>query len=159
MAKILVCYYSRTGNTQRMAEAVGQAAREVEGTEVDVLPVGKVTPRDLLKYDAIAMGSPTYYGSMAAELKTLIDESVSLHGQLAGKVGAAFGSSANVGGGNETTVLDILKALLIHGMVIQGMAIGDHYGPVAIGAPDDRAAKQCSNMGRTMAELAVRLHG
>jgi len=109
MAKILVCYYSRTGNTQRMAEAVGQGAREVAGVDVDVLPVGKVTAGDLLKYDAIAMGSPTYYGSMAAELKTLIDESVAFHGQLQGKVGAAFASSANVGGGNETTVMDILK--------------------------------------------------
>jgi len=159
MAKILVCYYSRTGNTEKMAKAIGQAAGEVPGAEVDVLPVGKVGAGDLRKYDAIAMGSPTYYGSMAAELKTLIDESVAIHGQLEGKVGGAFSSSANVGGGNETTVMDILKALLIHGMVIPGMARGDHYGPVAIGEPDDRATAQCANMGRTLAELAVKLHG
>jgi NAD(P)H dehydrogenase (quinone) len=159
MAKILVCYYSRSGNTERMAEAVGEGAREVAGAEVDVLPVGKLTARDLLGYDAIAMGSPTYYGSMAAELKTLLDESVAFHGQLQGKVGGAFASSANVGGGNETTVMDILKALLIHGMVVPGRSDGDHYGPVAIGAPDERASKQCAAMGRVVAELAVKLHG
>ena len=78
---------------------------------------------------------------------------------MKGKVGGAFSSSANIGGGNETTILDLLKALLIHGMVVQGMPNGDHYGPVAIGAPDDRAKAQCANFGRAMAELAVKLHG
>jgi len=159
MAKMLVCYYSRTKHTEHMAEAVGEGAREVSGAEVEVLPVGNVAARDLLGYDAIAMGSPTYYGTMAAELKQLLDESVAFHGQLEGKVGGAFASSANVGGGNETTVMDILKALLIHGMVVQGRSSGDHYGPVAIGAPDERATSQCADMGRVMAELAVKLHG
>jgi len=159
MAKILVCYYSRSGNTRQMAEALGAAAGGVQGVEVQVLPVGKVGAKDLRDYDAIVMGSPSYYGSMAAELKTLIDESVSVHGQLAGKVGAAFASSANIAGGNETTVMDILRALLIHGMVVQGIATGDHYGPVAIGAPDERSLSQCEAFGRAVAELAVRLHG
>lgn len=159
MAKILVCYYSRTKHTENMAKAVAAAAGQVDGADVDLLPIGKVAAGDLLGYDAIVMGSPTYYGSMAAELKQLIDESVAFHGRLAGKVGGAFASSANVGGGNETTVLDILKALLIHGMVIPGMATGDHYGAVAIGDPDDRARAQCANLGRTVAELTVKLHG
>lgn len=159
MAKMLVCYYSRTKHTEHMAEAVGEGAREVSGAEVEVLPVGNVAARDLLGYDAIAMGSPTYYGTMAAELKQLLDESVAFHGQLEGKVGGAFASSANVGGGNETTVLDILKALLIHGMVIQGTASGDHYGPVAIGDIDERSRTECLKLGKTVAELAVKLHG
>ena len=159
MAKMLVCYHSRTQHTAHMAEAIGQAAAEAKGMEVDVLPVGKVEPRDLLDYDAIILGSPTYYGTMAAELKALIDESVAFHGQLAGKVGGAFASSANVGGGNETTVTDILHALLIHGMVVLGVASGDHYGPVAIGDLDDRARQQCSRYGVAVAELTARLHG
>lgn len=159
MAKMLVCYYSRTKHTEHMAELIGRAAEGVEGVEVDVLPVGKVAAADLLAYDAIIMGSPTYYGSMAAELKTLIDESVKHHGQLKGKIGAAFASSANIGGGNETTILDILKALLIHGMIVQGLPNGDHYGPVAIGDPDERASRQCANLGRSVAELAEKLHG
>ena len=159
MAKMLICYYSRTGNTEHMAEAVADGARKLKGIDVDLKPIGKVQARDLLGYDAIVMGSPTYYGSMAAELKQLIDESVAFHGQLAGKVGGAFSSSANVGGGNETTVMDILKAMLIHGMVVQGRASGDHYGPVAIGEMDNRAKTQCMDMGKTVAELAVKLHG
>jgi NAD(P)H dehydrogenase (quinone) len=159
MAKMLVCYYSRTKHTEHMAEAIGKAAGQVPGLEVKVLPVGKVTAKALLDYDAVVLGSPTYYGSMAAEMKQLIDESVAFHGQLQGKVGGGFSSSANVGGGNETTVLALLKALLIHGMVVQGMPTGDHYGPVAIGDLDERSEKQCSDYGRTVAQLAVRLHG
>lgn len=159
MAKMLVCYYSRTKHTEHMAEAIGKAAAEVDGVEVDVLPVGKVVAKGLPDYDAIVLGSPTYYGTMAGELKTLIDESVVFHGRLSGKVGGAFASSANIGGGNETTIMDILRALLIHGMVVSGMAKGDHYGPVAIGDLDERSAKQCADYGRAVAELAVRLHG
>ncbi len=159
MAKILICYYSRTGHTEHMAGEVAEGAKAVEGTEVDVRPVGKIEPREMLDFDAIVMGSPTYYGSMAAELKKLLDDSVAFHGKLNGKVGAAFASSANVGGGNETTVMDIIKALLIHGMVVQGSPGGDHFGPVAVGDPDDRSREECHKFGRIAAELAVKLHG
>jgi len=159
MAKILIVYYSRTGNTQEMAQKVETGAAEVSGVEVVCRSVEKVKAQELLDYDGIIMGSPVYYGTMAAELKELIDASVKIHGQLAGKVGAAFASSANIGGGNETTVMDLLKALLIHGMVVPGRAEGDHYGPVSIGKPDDRAKGQCRNMGQMVAELTVKLWG
>jgi NAD(P)H dehydrogenase (quinone) len=159
MAKMLIAYYSRTKHTEHMAGAIAEGARQVSGLTVEVRPVAKVQPRDLLDYQAIVIGSPTYYGSMAAEVKKLIDESVAFHGQLAGKVGGAFASSANVAGGNETTILDILNALLIHGMVIQGVHSGDHYGPVAIGDLDDRARGNCLAYGKAVGELAVRLHG
>lgn len=159
MARVLVGYYSRTEHTAHMAEAVGEGARGEKGAKVEVKPVAEIAAGDLLGYDAIVLGSPTYYGSMAAEVKKLIDESVKFHGKLSGKVGGAFSSSANVGGGNETTVLDILKAMLIHGMVVQGSASGDHYGPVAIGDLDDRSKKECLKLGRTVAALAVKLHG
>jgi uncharacterized protein YqeY len=96
---------------------------------------------------------------VAAEVKRLIDDSVAFHGQLAGKVGGAFSSSANVAGGNETTVMAILQCLIIHGMVIQGLHTGDHYGPVTIGDLDDRAKSNCLQYGKAVAELAVRLHG
>lgn len=94
---------------------------------------------------------------MAAEIKKLLDDSVKFHGKLEGKIGAAFASSANVGGGNETTILDILNAMLIHGMIIQGDPQGDHYGAVAIGAADSRAAKQCARLGSRLAKLAKRI--
>lgn len=157
MPKMLIGYYTRTRHTEHMAAAIAEGAKQNGGVEVDVKPVSQIHAKDLLAYDAIILGSPTYYGSMAAELKKLLDDTVAFHGQLAGRVGGAFASSANVGGGNETTILDILNALLIHGMAIQGMHSGDHYGPVAIGDVDDRARKICVTYGKMLAALTLKL--
>lgn len=158
MAKILVIYYSRSGNTKKMAELIVDGIKK-EGLEVALKDVKDVVVDELLNYAGIVIGSPTYYGTMSAEIKKLLDDSVKFHGKLDGKVGAAFSSSANVGGGNETTILDILNALLIHGMVIQGDPRGDHYGPVSIGAPDERASKQCIKLGERVAKLVKRISG
>ncbi len=157
MPKVLITYYSRSGNTEQMAQAVAAGAKQVKGAEVEVKPVEELSPDDLLKPDAIIMGSPVYYGTMAAELKSLIDQSVKHHGKLVGKVGGAFASSGGPGGGNETTVLDIIKAQLVHGMIVQGDSGGDHYGPIAVGAPDERSRKECQKLGRRVAELVLRL--
>jgi NAD(P)H dehydrogenase (quinone) len=155
-SSVLILYYSRTGNTRRMAELVAEGAEEVGG-EVTLKEAENTRAEELLEYDAIILGSPVYYGSMAAEMKKLLDDSVEFHGRMEGKVGAAFASSANIGGGNETTVLNMLNALLIHGMVVQGNPAGDHYGPVSIGAPDARVEKQCRELGRRTVQLAEKL--
>ena len=157
MVKVLVVYYSRTGNTKKMADAVGEGASAVSNVQVEVKAVENTTPDHLLAADGVIFGSPVYYGSMAAPLKELFDKSVCHHQKLAGKVAAAFASSGAVHGGNETTIMDILKACLIHGMVIQGRAGGDHYGAVAINAPDETAQEDCRDLGRRAAELTARL--
>ena len=156
MAKILVAYYSKGGNVKKMAEFVAKGVKE-EGCEVSVKTVENVLPDELVNYDGFIFGSPTYYGQMAAQVKKLFDDSVILHGKLEGKVGGAFTSSANIGGGNETTILSILQAFLIHGMIIQGTSKNDHYGPVAIGSPDARAEKQCISLGKRVAKLAKKV--
>jgi len=156
MARVLVAYYSRTGKTERMAGAVADGVRGV-GLEVDLKSVQEVAAADLLQYEGLIFGAPTYYGTIPWEMKKLVDESVQFHGQLLGKVGGAFASSANIAGGNETTILDILKIFLIHGMIIQGAAQGDHYGPVSVGAPNDRSLPQCAALGRRVGELVKRL--
>jgi len=158
MSRILVVYYSRSGNTKKMAELIAEGVKK-EGTEAVLRDVKDIKPQDLLKYEGIVVGSPTYYGSMAAPIKELFDESVAFHASLEGKVGAAFSSSANVGGGNETAILDILNAMLIHGMIIQGDPKGDHYGPVAIGAPDNRSSAECLRLGSRVAKLVKKIFG
>ena len=146
MAKGIVIYYTRSGNTKEMAELIATSMNE-SNLPTECKPVDKVKAEDLLNYDAIVIGSPTYYGQMAAPLKELIDETVSHHGALDGKVGAAFSSAANIGGGNETTITVIINMMLIHGMIVQGDPQGDHYGPVSIGKPDDRVISQCNRRG------------
>jgi len=159
MAKILILYYSRSGHTQTLAEAVRDGAATAAGAEVDFKPVAEIEAGQLVGYDAIVIGSPVYYGTMAWEIKKLLDESVTFHGKLDGKVGGAFCTSANLAGGNETCVLDILNACLVHGMVVKGIHRGDHYGPVAVNDPDDRALRHGRDYGAMVAELAVKLHG
>lgn len=156
--KMLICYYTRSGNTKKMAYLIQKGAM-AEGIGVDTKDVKEVQVSDLLEYDAIVLGSPTYYGLPAAQIKELIDKSNKYHGKLQDKVGGAFTSSYNIGGGNETTVLALLEALLIHGMVICGDHKGDHYGPVAIEGPDERAEKICVSYGKRLAKLTKKLHG
>ena len=158
MAKILICYYSRSGNTKKMAYLIQKGVME-EDVEFDTKEVKDVRVDDLKDYDGIIVGSPTYYGGPAAQVKDLLDKSIKYHGKLQDKVGGAFSSSASVGGGNETTVLSILQSLLIHGMVVCGDSSGDHYGPVSIEEPNARAEKNCIRYGKRVAKLTKQLHG
>ena len=158
MPKALVIYYSRSGHTAKMAEALSEGISKAK-VSVTLVEAEKAKVDDLKEADAIIVGSPCYYGSMAGQLKSFLDESVSLHGKLEGKVGGAFASSGMLGGGNETTVLSMVNALLIHGMVVPGNARIGHYGPVAIGAPNDKALEECRTYGKRIGDLTQKLFG
>ena len=158
MAKILVAYYSLSGHTKKMAELIVEGIKKENTVEAALKNVEELKVDELLDYQGIIIGSPVYYGSMAAPIKKLFDDSVKFHTKLDGRIGGAFSSSANIGGGNETTILYILNAMLIHGMIIQGDPRGDHYGPVAIGAPDERSQKQCLRYGQRIAQLVKKLY-
>ncbi len=154
MTNILVTYFSKTGNTQKMAEAVGEGVKQANAN-VDILSVDEIDdPGNLINYDGIIIGSPTYFGILATPIKKFIDDSIKVHGKLDGKIGGAFASSGIQGGGAESTVLSINQALLVHGMVIPGFSKISHYGPVTIGAPDDRAISECKQLGERVATLA-----
>ena len=156
MSTILIAYYSRTGHTKEMAQKIAEGARET-GAQVELASIENVKVETLKKYAAIVLGSPDYYGTMAAQVKKLLDDSVQLHGELAGKVGGAFASAATIGGGGETTVLSMIQGLLVHGMIVAGMAAGDHYGPISLNAPDDRSTRQCHSYGVMIAGLVKRI--
>ncbi|MEO0105849.1 MAG: NAD(P)H-dependent oxidoreductase [candidate division WOR-3 bacterium] len=158
MFRALVGYYSRTGNTKKMAQAIAIGIKK-EGLSVDLFPLNKIKPKDLLKYELIVLGSPTYYGLMAGEMKRFIDETVRYHGKLSGKVGGAFTSSGGIAGGGETTILSILYAFLIHGMIIVGEADSYHYGQVSIGKPDKRIIVSCELYGHKLARLTKIIFG
>jgi len=156
MATGLVIYYTRSGNTKTMAQTIADAMNQA-GLSTTCKSVTDCKVADVLAADAIVVGSPTYYGRPAAAIAAFFDETVSKHGKLDGKVGAAFSSSANIGGGNETTILELINTMLIHGMTVQGDPQGDHYGPVSIGKPDERVISQCQRRGKRVAELTLKL--
>jgi len=160
MSKVLVVYHSRSGNTAKMAKAVGEGAKKA-GADLVLKEVKDTNLEDLTGSDGIVLGAPTYFGTLSAEMKGLIDNSVKLRGKLEGKIGAAFTSSGSISGGNETTIISMIQAMLIHGMIITGDPIetGGHYGAVSIGAPDDDALNTCTQLGERVAELADKLVG
>jgi len=157
MVKILVVYDSKTGNTEKMAFAVAEGAEQLEGVKASIKKVDKTNLKDLLDADGIIVGSPTYYGQMSAKLKALIDESVKIHGKLEGKVGAAFTSSGGTATGAETTILSILQAMLVHGMIVQGRSDDKHYGAAAIGSPSEKELELCKELGKRVASLIKKL--
>ena len=158
LAKVLVVYDSKTGNTQKMAEAIAEGARTT-GQGITLKNVKEAILKDLEEANGIILGSPTHFGTMSDDLKKFIDESVKIRGRLEGKVGAAFTSSGSTGGGNETTLISMIQAMLIHGMVVCGDPIetGGHYGVVAIDKPDEEALQACKKLGERVGRLASRI--
>jgi len=157
MAKILIVYDSRTGNTEKMAMAVAEGAEKMKNVEAVVKKAEETKAEDLVDADGIIMGSPTYYGSMSGKLKTLIDESVKVHGELDGKVGGAFTSSGGIASGAETTLLSIVQAMLVHGMIVQGRSDEKHYGAAAVGRLKDKGIESCKDLGKRVASLVTKL--
>jgi NAD(P)H dehydrogenase (quinone) len=157
MPSVLVTYDSQSGNTEKAAVLVAEGARQVEGIDCVLKRVDEVSLDDLSKADGIIVGSPTYYGTMSAKIKALLDKSVELHGKLQGKVGAAFTSSGGTATGAETTILSILQGLLIHGMIVQGTPHAQHYGLAVVGAPKEKDKDMCIEFGARIAKLTVKI--
>jgi len=145
--KVLVVYYSMYGHIHRMAEAVAEGAKEVEGAEVEMCLVPETLPEEVLKMmgaleaqkafaqvpvctvdklgeaDAIIFGSPTRFGNMCGQMRQFLDATGKLwaEGALVGKVGSVFTSSNTQHGGQESTILSFHLTLLHLGMVIVGL--------------------------------------
>jgi len=158
MAKILIIYQSKTGNTERMSEAV-EAGVKREGVSVIRKKIEITTLEDLLGPQGIIIGTPTYFAATTTQIKKLVDESIKYFPKLEGKVGAAFASSGDLGGGGETAILDVLRAFLVHGMIVPGFTSGGHYGPVSVGSPDEERKKVCTEFGARVARLVKQLYG
>lgn len=156
--KVLIVYDSKTGNTEKMAQAVAEGVKE-EKVDFEVKKVNDASVDMLPEIDGLILGSPVYYGQPTGKLKEFIDASVKYHGKLEGMVGGAFASSGGSHSGGETTVIALLEALLIHGMVVQGTSSTSHYGPVSVGAPNKAATEACKKLGQRVARLVKKLHG
>jgi len=154
--QVLVLYYSKGGNTRRLAEAVAEGAGQVDGVQVLLRHTDEVSREDFVQSMAVIAGSPVYFGSMAAPLKKVLDDYVGVRRRMENKIGAAFATSGDPTGGKETTLMSILQALLIYGMVIVGdpLSATGHYGVACVGAPDSGTIENAKKMGRRVSELA-----
>ncbi|MCX7965374.1 MAG: NAD(P)H-dependent oxidoreductase [Syntrophorhabdaceae bacterium] len=157
--QILIMYYSRGGNTKKLAEAIAKGVNEVEGVNCVIKSTKEITKDDFLNSQGIIAGSPVYFGSMASELKEVFDRFVGIRKQMEGKVGAAFATSGDATGGKETTIFSIIQAFLIYGMVVVGdpMDATGHYGVACTGAPDEKTILNAKKLGRRVASLVKKL--
>jgi len=158
---VLVLYYSKTGNTEKLAKLVAEGVESVSGVEVVLKTAGEVTKEDFVNAAGIIAGSPVYFGVMAADLKRVFDDFVGVRKQMENKVGAAFASSGFWSGGNETTIISIIQCLLIYGMIVVGdpMSATGHYGAASVAAPNTESADIARKLGARVAELCKRLGG
>ena len=106
MSKILVFYYTQTGNALKMAEAVVEGAKSVQGIEVELSY--HVSSEALGQYDGVLIGVPTYHHDMTTDIKTLFEEAAQKKINSKGKIGAAFGSYGWSGEAPKL-VLEIMK--------------------------------------------------
>ncbi|MBU0734349.1 MAG: NAD(P)H-dependent oxidoreductase [Proteobacteria bacterium] len=159
--QVLVLYFSKSGNTKKLAEAIAKGVEEVEGVKAVLKKTSEVTKEDFSASDGIIAGSPVYFGLMAAELKKVFDDFVGVRKKMEGKVGAAFTTSGDPTGGKETTMMSIIQALLIYGMVIVGdrLSATGHYGVGCVGKPDAKTEENGMKLGNRVAELVKKLCG
>ena len=145
--KVLIAYYSTYGHVHKMAEAVAEGVREIEGAEAILRRVPETLPEEVLEKmgaveaqqsmsnvpictveelalaDAVIFGTPTRFGNMCGQMRQFLDATGQLwaKGALVGKVGSVFTSSATQHGGQESTILSFHITLLHHGFVIVGL--------------------------------------
>ncbi|MBF0225777.1 MAG: NAD(P)H-dependent oxidoreductase [Desulfobacterales bacterium] len=157
--QILVFYYSKGGNTRKLAEAIAKGVKEVEGVDCVIKKASEVTNADFENSNGIIAGSPVYFGGMAAELKKVFDDCIGTRKKMEGKVGATFATSGDATGGKETTMMSIIQALLIYGMIIVGdpLSATGHYGVACVGAPDAKTEENAAKLGKRVAETAKKL--
>jgi NAD(P)H dehydrogenase (quinone) len=162
---VLILFDSRGGLTEELAQAVAEGVRSVASAQLSLRRLDDASPEELKQVDAVIVGSPNWSG-ITGKLKTWFDQSGDLWetGELAGKVGAAFAAGWSPSGGLEATLLQVLHLLLAHGMVIVGLpwsermrVSGSYYGATAVGQVTDDDRAQARELGRRVAELALRL--
>ncbi len=195
MAEILVLFFSRDGSVARMAQLVARGVEEVEGMEARLRTVPNVSPvceavassipdagapyatlDDLKQCSGLVLGSPAYFGNMAAPLKYFIDSTGALwlSGGMEGKPAAVFTSSGMLHGGQETTLISMMLPLFHHGMLVMGLPNSEsglattraggtpygasHYSGIdgSLGV-DEEEARLCRALGRRIAETSCRL--
>ena len=141
MKKILVLYYSRTGNTEKMAKAVAEGAQINDNTEVELN--FHVEPEELSTFDAIIVGAPTYYHEMPVDFKRLFEEVAAKGISLKGKIGATFGSYGWSGEAPKN-ILEIMKNKF-EMLVVEPPLLVNYV-------PDQKMLSACRDLGKRISE-------
>jgi len=197
VTRVLVLFYSRHGSTAALARQVARGVSSVPGAEAVLRTVPPVAPEtrvasppvpedgapyatlaDLRECDALALGSPTRFGNMAAPLKYFLDgtSELWLESALSGKPAGVFTSTSSQHGGQESTLLTMMVPLLHHGALVLGLPYtlqqlsdtrtgGTPYGPSHVASAeagarlDEHEQALARALGRRLAVAAGALAG
>jgi flavorubredoxin len=141
MPRILIVYYSHTGNTEKMAKAIAEGARTVQGVEVELKRYE--APHRLIDFDAILIGVPTYHHGMTNNIKNFLEKVAFRNVNLKGKIGAAFGSYG-WSGEAPRLVLEVMENKFEMEVLRPPLLI--EY------TPDEEGLEECLKLGKRVAE-------
>jgi len=164
--EILIVYHSQTGNTKLMAEAVAEGAKSCNGVAVKLFSVDSVKITDVTNADAIIIGSPVYNANTAPEIQEFINKWPFKNSPMKNKIAAAFVCGGGISAGEEIVQMNILKSMLVFGMIIVG---GDDwksaFGASAVVAEQPFTdnlnsifIEKARNLGKRVAEVTKRFH-
>ena len=108
MQKLLIAYYSKTGNTKKIAESIYEGAKNINGVNVELKDVESIDPKEAVEADGFAFGSPTYFSLMAGPVLSLLTEFYFLKDNLASKPMAVFVT----GGGTQAKTMEVIEGIL-----------------------------------------------
>lgn len=197
--RLAVFYYSSTGHLHKLAQSIVAGAEET-GAEVRLRRAAELAPKEVIEEkdewaehleetedvvdeaslddlewaDGYAFGSPTRFGTPAAQLLQFIDSAGPLwaDGKLADKVVTSFTSSANEHGGQESTILALNNVFYHWGCIIAPPGYtdpllyesgGNPYGTSYVAGQEvadelpDEIEKAARYQGKRWAEIAARL--
>lgn len=163
---VLIAYYSQSGNTKAMAQAVEEGAKSVSGVQVLLLPIEKVSNQELLEAEAIVIGSPVYNANVAPEVQQFINSWPFEGRPLKNKLGAAFVTGGGLSIGEELVQLNLLHSMLIQGMLVLGGAETEAaFGASAItgeapfqtGKVEEQFLVKGRGLGKRVAEMALKI--
>lgn len=152
LGKILVLYYSRTGNVETLAKAVADGVKNVEGVTVEMKRVDYATVEDLISCDGVAVGSPNYFGYMAGLMKDFFDKAWSVRDKIAGKPFVAF----TCGGGSWTSALQSIEHVL-NAFKMKKVAEGIVWGLRDQGPPAGKDLSELKKLGEILAREVIRI--
>jgi flavorubredoxin len=144
MPKILIVYYSHTGNTEKMAKAIAEGARTVQEAEVELKR--HESPWSLDSFDAILIGAPTYQHTMTSNIEKFLEEAAFHKINLKGKIGTAFGSYG-WSGEAPRMVLEVMENKFEMKVLKPPLLI--KY------TPDEKGLEECHKLGKNVAEQVV----
>lgn len=151
MVKVLVLYYSRTGNVEALAKAIASGVETVEGASAELRRVDFALVDDLISCDAVAIGSPNYFGYMAGLLKDFFDRAWGIREKFSNKPAAAF----TCGGSTSRSALLSIEGIF-PAFRLEKISEGIVWGLRDRGSPKEQELLECKALGKALAEAALK---